>query len=66
MNSITDIEKKIDAALDSVLNASTLDDMRKAMREVITKAYMKGSADCFKSLIGGEEHDRNRALNRGP
>lgn len=51
-------EQRIDAALDSVLKASgsalkhytmpkTLDDMREAMRKVMTDAYIQGSNDLF-------------------
>lgn len=56
------IEKQIDEALDSVLRASgsklsnytmpkTLQEMRDAMREVMTNAYAKGSNDCDKAWM---------------
>jgi len=54
-------EERIDAALDSVLKASGsalknyslqlhIDRMRKAMRQVMSDAYIAGSNDCFKAL----------------
>lgn len=57
------IEKQIDEALDSVLRASgsrldlytmpkTLQEMRDAMREVLTKAYVSGSNDCHNAFMG--------------
>ena len=57
------IEKQIDEALDSVLRASgsrldlytmpkPLQEMRDAMREVLTKAYVRGSNDCHNAFMG--------------
>jgi hypothetical protein len=54
-------EQRIDAALDSVLKASgsalkhytmakTLADMREAMRNVMSDAYIKGSDDNFDAM----------------
>ena len=53
-------EQRIDAALDSVLRAagsslkhytmqSTLDQMREAMRKVMSESYIQGSNDNFKA-----------------
>ena len=54
-------EQRIDAALDSVLRAagsklkhytmqSTLDQMREAMRKVMSESYIQGSNDNFKAM----------------
>ena len=57
MSNVTS-EQRIDDALDSVLRASgsslknytmekTLDDMRKAMRKIMSDSYIAGSKDTF-------------------
>jgi len=62
-------EQRIDAALDSVLRASgtslnhyrtriQLDDMRKAMRNVMSDSYIAGSNDAVRVIRGGE-NDNN-------
>jgi len=54
-------EQQIDAALDSVLRASgsalrhyttpkVLDEMRKAMRKIMSDSYCDGSNDMFKTM----------------
>ncbi|MCK2097245.1 hypothetical protein [Thauera aromatica] len=61
-------DQRIDAALDAVLRAAgsalrhytmpkTLADMRAAMREVMSEAYIQGSNDCRKALNGGRGAD---------
>lgn len=51
-------EERIDAALDSVLRASgsalrnyttqkTIDEMREAMRKIMSDSYIAGSNDCW-------------------
>ena len=72
-------EQRIDAALDSVLKASgsalrhytmakTLDDMREAMRKVMSDAYIKGSNDNFEAMkkAGHNAELRGRPLADGP
>ena len=66
MTDYTTPEKRIDAALDSVLKASgsalknytmpgPLKKMREAMRKVILEAYIKGSNDCHDALTGKDK-----------
>lgn len=54
-------EERIDAAIDSILKASgsalkhytmqsTLDEMRKAMRKIMSDSYIDGSNDAFNAL----------------
>ena len=55
------LQQRIDAALDTILKASgsslkhytmqkTLDDMREAMRKIMSESYIAGSNDCFKAI----------------
>ena len=63
-------EQRIDEALDSVLRASgsalrhytmqsTLDDMRKAMRRIMSDSYIAGSNDAMK-VISGKQNNPQR------
>ena len=63
-------EQRIDEALDSVLRASgsalrhytmqsTLDDMRKAMRKIMSDSYIDGSNDAMK-VISGKQNNTQR------
>ena len=56
-------EQRIDAAIDSILKASgsalkhytmqkSLDDMRKAMKKIMSDSYIAGSNDAYKSFKG--------------
>lgn len=59
-------EQRIDANLDSVLRASgsalkhytmpgTLDDMREAMRKIMSKSYLAGSDACHRAYADMQE-----------
>lgn len=63
-------EQRIDAALDSVLRASgsalrnytmhsVLDDMRKAMRQVMFESYVAGSNDAWNVFMRGGGNENN-------
>lgn len=63
-------EQRIDEALDSVLRASgsalrhytmqsTLDDMRKAMRQVMFESYVAGSNDAWNVVMRGGGNENN-------
>lgn len=63
-------EQRIDEALDSVLRASgsalrhytmqsTLDDMRKAMRKIMSDSYIAGSNDAMR-VISGKQNNTQR------
>lgn len=61
-----EVRDKIDAALDSVLKASgsalkyhtmqkSLDEMREAMRKVMSDAYVAGSDNCFNAFMAAKK-----------
>lgn len=59
------VNEKIDESLDTILRASgsalknytmqkSLDNMRNAMRKIMSDAYIKGSNDCFETMVKGK------------
>ena len=63
-------EQRIDEALDTVLRASgsalrhytmqsTLDDMRKAMRKIMSDSYIAGSNDAMNVMRGKSGNENN-------